>query len=228
MFGAIFINNNPDNKLKEKKSDKDLYIATIKTDLGEYELKVCLEHDKLIIICESEIEFLSTYSYSKELSFEELKKLSNNFKSCENIEQSFTTFINILKEYKFTINNKEYKSEFKVEFSDDDSLTMRITIPLIYEKYETIEIIFEKKKKDLFEQFKTLRSKYLKVKDIISDHQCGNNYYTSESLSTKIKNIENEKKVNTSLFSNCFNTKDTDIKKNEKEIKISNNIFNIN
>ena len=101
---------------------------------------------------------------------------------------------------------------------------MRITIPLIYEKYETIEIIFEKKKKDLFEQFKTLRSKYLKVKDIISDHQCGKNYYNTESLSTKIKNIENEKKVNSSLFGNSLNDKDTD----EIQVKLTDNLFNNN
>ena len=31
----------------------------------------------VILSCESEIEFLSVYSYSKEITFEELKKLSN-------------------------------------------------------------------------------------------------------------------------------------------------------
>ena len=224
LFGRTNIGFIFGKQLKEKKSEKDLYIATIKTDLGEYELKVCLKHEKLIITFESEIEFLSIYSYSKELSFEELKKLSNNFKSCENIEQSFTTFINILKEFKFTINNKDYKSEFKVEFSADDSLTMRMTIPLIYEEYETIEIIFEKKKKDLFEQFKTLRSKYLKVKEIISFHKCDDNYYNQESLSTKIKNIENQKKVNDSIiFNNNTLTMGTEIEKKPIKNIINNN-----
>ena len=77
LFASSCVGFNLFKKLKEKKSDKDLYIATINTNLGEYELNVCLKHDKLTITCESEIEFLSTYSYSKELSFEELKKLSN-------------------------------------------------------------------------------------------------------------------------------------------------------
>ena len=127
-----------------------------------------------------------------------------------------------------TINNKDYKSEIKLEFSEDDSLTMKITIPLISEKYETIEIIFEKKKKELFEQFKTLRSKYLKVKEIISDHRCDNNNNNNgESLNTKIKHIENEIKFNffgsekkdtTNLFINLKTTLDTDIKNNEKKI----------
>ena len=221
--------------LFEKKSDKDLYIASIKTDLGIYDLKVSLKHDKLIITSESEIEFLSIYSYSKELSLEELKKLSNNFKSCENIEQGFTIFINILKGISLSINNKDYKSKFKVEFSDDDSLTLKLTIPLMYEKYETIEIIFERNKKDLFEQYRTLRSKYLKVKELISDHRCDSKHYkNSESLSTKIQNIEKEKKINIfenekketiNLFTNLTETKDTDNKKDEMKEGTNKSLF---
>ena len=54
---------------------------------------------------------------------------------------------------------------------------MKITIPLIYGDYENIEIKFEKKQKSVLEQYKSLRSKYLKVKDIISYHNCSNSYY---------------------------------------------------
>ena len=83
----LFRNFKTIKNLYEKKSDKDLYIVSFKTDLGQYDLNINLKHDKLILSCESEIEFLSVYSYSKEITFEELKKLSNNFKSCENIEK---------------------------------------------------------------------------------------------------------------------------------------------
>ena len=207
MFGStggLFFSNS-EKSFIEKKSDKDEYIASIKTDLGVYELNLYSKHDKLIITCESKIEFLSIYSYSKEMTLEELKKLSNSFKSCENIQQGFTTFINILNGISFKINNKEFKSEKKFKFSNDDSLTMRITVPLIYEEYENIEINFEKKeKKNAFDQFKILRSKYLKVKDIISDHTCENNYFNKnkESLSTQLENIEDENEEQNNSISN--------------------------
>ena len=206
MFGSTGgLFSNSEKSFIEKKSDKDEYIASIKTDLGVYELNLYSKHDKLIITCESKIEFLSIYSYSKEMTLEELKKLSNSFKSCENIQQGFTTFINILNGISFKINNKEFKSEKKFKFSNDDSLTMRITVPLIYEEYENIEINFEKKeKKNAFDQFKILRSKYLKVKDIISYHTCEKNIFNKneESLSTQLKNIEDENEEKNNSISN--------------------------
>ena len=206
MFGSTGgLFSNSEKSFIEKKSDIEIYSASIKTDLGVYELNLYLKHDKLIITCESKIEFLSIYSYSKEMTLEELKKLSNSFKSCENIQQGFTTFINILNGISFKINNEEYKSEKKFQFSNDDSLTMRITVPLIYEEYENIEINFEKKeKKDAFEHFKILRSKYLKVKDIISNHSCGTPLFGNsirESLSTQLEKIEDgNKEKNSDLF----------------------------
>ena len=96
----------------------------------------------------------------------------------------------------------------------------------MYEKYETIEIIFERNKKDLFEQYRTLRSKYLKVKELISDHRCDSKHYkNSESLSTKIQNIENEKKESINLFTNLTETKDTDNKKDEMKEGMNKSLF---
>ena len=77
---------------------------------------------------------------------------------------------------------------------------MTIKIPLIYEDYETIEITFEKNKKNILEQYKILRNKYLKVKDIISAHICGNSLF-NENLSAKIEKIEEENnETNNKLF----------------------------
>jgi len=204
MFGGSFFGNSNGIYLKEIKSDKDLYSASFNTKLGNYELNVHLKHDKLLITCNSEIDFLSLYTYSKEITFEELKNLSNNFKSCENIEQIFIAFINILKGITFIIKNKEYQSVLQIYFSDEDSLTMTIKIPLIYGDYENIEIKFEKKQKSVLEQYKTLRSKYLKVKDIISYHSCSDSYYNKkeESLSTRIKKIEKESNENNNKLIN--------------------------
>ena len=89
-----------------------------------------------------------------------MKNLSNNFKSCNNIEQIFTSFINILNGITIKINNTNYKSKLNIKFSEDDSLTMTIKIPLIYQTFENIEIIFEKQQKSIVEQYSTLRTKY--------------------------------------------------------------------
>ena len=167
--------------------DKDFYSCSFKTDLGEYELNISLKHDKLILNCESEIEFLSLYTYSKELTFEELKNLSNNFKSCNNIEQIFTSFINILNGITIKINKTNYESKLYINFSDEDSLTMTIKIPLIYQTYENIDIIFEKQQKSILEQYSTLRAKYLKVRDLISAHNCNYNF---GNLKDSLKEIE--------------------------------------
>ena len=175
--------------LTEKKSDDESYIATFKTDLGEYEINLSLKHDKLLIICNSDVDFLSIYSYSKEINLDDLKKLSNSFKFCENIGQCFTTFKNVLTGITLKINNNDYISKFEVKFSDDDSLTIILTIPLINGEYEKIEFNFDKKKKiEIFEQFKILRSKYLKMRDLASSQ------LKNEVLGNmKIEEIEKEK-----------------------------------
>jgi len=173
-----------------------LYSASFSTELGTYELNIHLKQDKLLITCNSEIEFLSLYTYSKELTFEELKKVSYNFKSCEDIEKIFTAFINILKGITFRINDSNYKSEVKIHFSDEDSLTLIIIIPLIYEDFEEMEIKFEKTQKNILEQYKILRSKYLKVKNMISYHSCNHHNKNEDSLITRIAKIEEETNEN--------------------------------
>ena len=182
--------------LSEKKSDKDFYSSSFKTNAGEYELNVHFKHDKLLITCESDIEFLSLYTYSKEITFEELKNLYKTFKSCNDSEEIFKSFKNILRGITIKIDNIEYQSQLDIMFTEDDSLIITIKIPLIYEIYEEMKIVFEKKQKSILEQYKNLRNKYIKVKDIISYHQCGSNYYSKDkySLSKKIERIESEDK----------------------------------
>ena len=74
---------------------------------------------------------------------------------------------------------------------------MNVKIPLIYGTYEKLEIIFEKKPKVIIDQYKTLRTKYLKVKDLILYHSCsGKNFFgpnIPENLEEKLKNIEEDK-----------------------------------
>ena len=199
MFTGLNIGPSKNNfTVEQKKLDKDFYSCSFKTDLGEYELNISLKNDKLVLNCESELDFLSIYSYSKEITLEELKSLSNNFKSCENNEQIFTAFINIFNGITMTINDKKYESELNIKLSEDDSLIMNVKIPLIYGTYEKLEIIFEKKPKVIIDQYKTLRTKYLKVKDLILYHSCSgrNNFFVppaQENLEEKLKNIEEDK-----------------------------------
>ena len=180
--------NNLSN-IKEKSCDKDFYSGTFHTNIGDYELNIILKQDKLILKCESLIEFMSLFTYSKEISYEELKNLCVSFKSCDNIEQIFTVIKNLLKGVTININDNifnnddKYESNLMINFSDKDSLIMKMKIPLLYQEYENIEIIFEKKQKNIIEQYEKLRDKYLKVKDLISNHRCSDNYYNKKELS---------------------------------------------
>ena len=87
---------NPFINAKLEFNEKNFYTTNLKTDKGDYILEIKLNEDKINISCNSEIEFLSIYSYSKELSYQELIKMSNNFKSCNNITQIFDFLRNII------------------------------------------------------------------------------------------------------------------------------------
>ena len=69
---------------------------------------------------------------------------------------------------------------------------MTIKIPLIYQTFENIEIIFEKQEKSILEQYKTLRNKYLKVRDLIKNHDCNNSFFGNNltNLTNRLKEIE--------------------------------------
>ena len=194
MFGAsLFSTNSNSTSFTEKKYEDEFYSASFKSNLGDYIFNIHLKHDKILFDIESEIEYLSLYTYSKEMTFEELIKLSNNFKSCNNIEQIFESFINIMKGITFKINNETFKSKVEIKFLEEDSLIMYVTIPLIYRGFDNFEIKFEKKQKNLLEQYEKLRTKYLKIRDLISCHDCYRNYYdNNKSLISKVKTIEEE------------------------------------
>ena len=60
MFSDFIIGASKNNfTVKQKKLDKDFYSCSFKTDLGEYELNISLKNDKLVLNCESELDFLS-------------------------------------------------------------------------------------------------------------------------------------------------------------------------
>ena len=51
--------------------------------------------------------------------------------------------------------------------SENESISLLIRIPLITGKFEEIKIGFKKAKRDIEEQFKKLKKKYLKIKSMV-------------------------------------------------------------
>ena len=80
MFGSNLFSFNSNfsdsTSFTEKKSEKEFYSASFKSDLGYYIFNIHLKHDKILFDIESEVEYLSQYTYSKEITFEELKNLN--------------------------------------------------------------------------------------------------------------------------------------------------------
>ena len=108
------------------------------------------------------------YNYSIVISYEEFCDLGKSFKLCDNIYDVFNTLKNIFDEISFTSNSiKDLKSSARLIQAENDSLSLVIKIPLISGKYEEIRIVFKKAKKDLEEQFKKMKKKYLKIKSLV-------------------------------------------------------------
>ena len=102
------------------------------------------------------------------LSYEEFCDLGKSFKLCDNIYEVFNTLRNIFEEISFTSNSiKEMKSNARLIQSENDSISLVIKIPLISGKYEEIRILFKKAKRDIEDQFKKMKKKYLKIKSIV-------------------------------------------------------------
>jgi hypothetical protein len=59
------------------------------------------------------------------------------------------------------------KSNARLIQSENDSISLVIKIPLISGKYEEIRILFKKAKRDIEDQFKKMKKKYLKIKSIV-------------------------------------------------------------
>jgi hypothetical protein len=151
-----------------KKSEK---MCVIELPLNEenYLIKIRVtDASKLSMICSSKEGFTSAYNYSIVVSYEEFCEMGKTFKLCDNIYEVFNTLKNIFEEISFSSTSiKEMKSNARLIQSDNDAICLLIKIPLISGKYEEIKITFKKAKKDIEEQFKKLRKKYLTIKSIV-------------------------------------------------------------
>ena len=158
-------------KSEKKNLKKPERFCIIELPLNEekYTIKLKVnDASKISITCISKDEFTSVYNYSVVLSYEEFCDLGKSFKLCDNIYEVFNTLRNIFEEISFTSNSiKEMKSNARLIQSENDSISLVIKIPLISGKYEEIRILFKKAKRDIEDQFKKMKKKYLKIKSIV-------------------------------------------------------------
>ena len=151
-----------------KKSEK-MCIIELPLNEENYLIKIRVtDASKLSMTCCPKEGFTSAYNYSIVVSFEEFCEMGKTFKLCDNIYEVFNSLKNIFEEISFSSNSiKEMKSNARLIQADNDAISLLIKIPLISGKYEEIKITFKKAKKDIEEQFKKLRKKYLAIKSIV-------------------------------------------------------------
>ena len=153
------------------------------------------DSSKISITCNPKEEFTSAYNYSVILSYEEFCDLGKSFKLCDNIYDVFNTLKNIFDEISFSSNSiKEMKANAKLIQSENDAISLLIKIPLISGKFEDIKILFKKQKKDIEEQFKKLKKKYLKIKSIVYNRKNADNKtkFQKNILDELVEEFENE------------------------------------
>ena len=86
------------------------------------------------------------------------------------------------------------KANAKLIQSENDAISLLIKIPLISGKFEDIKILFKKQKKDIEEQFKKLKKKYLKIKSIVYNRKNADNKtkFQKNILDELVEEFENE------------------------------------
>ena len=139
------------------------------------------DSSKISLTCNSNDDFTSVYNYSVVLSYEEFCDLGKTFKLCDNISDVFNTLKNIFEEISFSCNSiKEMKASAKLFQNESENIYLIIRIPLITGKFEEIKILFKKARKDIEEQFKKLKKKYLKIKSIVYSRKNNQNMPKSQ------------------------------------------------
>ena len=151
-----------------KKPEKVCFIELPLND-EKYTIKLKVnDSSKISLTCNPKEDFTSVYNYSIVISFEEFCELGKSFKLCDNIYDVFNTLKNLFDEISFSSNSiKEMKSSAKLVQGENDTIFLVIKIPLISGKFEDIKISFKKAKKDIEDQFKKMKKKYLKIKSIV-------------------------------------------------------------
>ena len=156
------------SKTSIKKPEKSCLIE-LPLNEEKYIIKLKVnDSSKLSLSCNAKEDFTSLYNHSIILSYEEFCDMGKSFKLCDNIVEVYNTLKNIFEEISFSCNSiKEMKASAKLFQNESENIYLIIRIPLITGKFEEIKILFKKARKDIEEQFKKLKKKYLKIKSIV-------------------------------------------------------------
>ena len=182
------------SQIKLEEEDKNKISQTLKIDNEIFDVVFIKDKYKISIFCNPKEEFICLYEYSIEITYEEFCKLGKTFKLCENIDEIFKIIKNLVEEVALTKNRGEnMQSNINIEYSQGDSINLLFKIPLLIGKYEEIKIEFKKSEKDIHQQFKKLKEKYLKIKSMVikNDINSLRNEFISELGNQKVYNIEN-------------------------------------
>ena len=181
-----------------KSSKKPEKKCVIELPLNDEKYTITLkvnDSSKISLTCCANEDFTSVYNYSVVLSYEEFCDLGKTFKLCDNISDVFNTLKNIFEEISFSCNSiKEMKANARLIQSENETISLVIKIPLISGKYEEIKIEFKKGKKDIEEQFKKMRNKYLKIKSLVYMRKYGDskNKNNRNLLDELLEEFEND------------------------------------
>jgi hypothetical protein len=116
----------------------------------------------ILFSCHNEDDITLLYEYSCSKSFRELHNMSKTFQICDNIVQIFKSIENTL------INDKN-KAIPRIDFfqNNNEALIFFFRIPLISGQIEDINIILQKKERNIKMQFDILAERYEKIKAIV-------------------------------------------------------------
>ena len=116
----------------------------------------------ILFSCHNEDDITLLYEYSCSKSFLELHNMSKTFQICDNIGQIFKSIENTL------INDKN-KAIPRIDFfqNNNEALVFFFRIPLISGQIEDINIILQKKERNIKMQFDILAERYEKIKEIV-------------------------------------------------------------
>ena len=116
----------------------------------------------ILFSCHNEDDITLLYEYSCSKSFIELHNMSKTFQICDNIVQIFKSIENNL------INDKN-KAIPRIDFfqNNNEALVFFFRIPLISGQIEDINIILQKKERNIKMQFDILAERYEKIKAIV-------------------------------------------------------------
>lgn len=110
--------------------------------------------NSIIFTCAPKNDEGLLYEYYKEIPFNEISKLSKNFKICDNIDQIYETLKNTFKEH-------SKKSKPRIDLIENDNAIVLFFIsPLMSGNYEDINIILNKKERNINTQFNILKREY--------------------------------------------------------------------